>query len=945
MSSTFAGTVTTFCKSLQWNLLALILAQFRERLFFGIHPDLIELMKIPTMSSTRIARALHKNGIEKLNELANCKTLSIENILIDLGGNFVVAGKSMGMSMQEIAKLMINDARSHIQNEMGLKGIKWSQQENHLDPDHEQEVEDQTEVTEISHVQTEPEKRINQREESVKINQFRESTPGNMRKRKAESLLAHSDPTVNSNEHSRAIIELVKIKKADLDVTVEYRKKLRSSGGTQDFVTINSQFMDQLDKKAESEISAMEKSNKNASLFIAQDLEEDSVDESASLLQLTQQHLTMIDVLADEKIFEFFLTEIGKQSEVAMSVGIQKFKLPSQLIGGKLLKSNGTQVGDEHNFTFDETYYIDCISFCYNANRVCYMNLQKKNPQLNQKVEQFLPKLLSRIDLTLNIHEAREHLKVLRKTFASCKQVNVKICDPRLASWLIDPDTNLTWHQMVKKFSPHHLDILELAAKHSTVSSLGLSHVSRVEAKCRTAVECFLSNELIHQQLGIMKSTSKGLLARVFCDLEMPIQLVLMKMEVSGFPINETKLQQMIESSTLLSRQLEQHIYDLHGRKFNLTSSQEVSKVVGIHRNLEKKKRVSTAKNVLEKLDLPIANCIMTWRTLTKTISNMQPMMKLVKNGRIYGNSFSLTQTGRISMYEPNLQNVTKDFNVEFNGEIATCANFILLIFQSADQKGEKIQQLVAFRRVFECREGNVLLSADFCQLELRILTHLCKDPTLQKIMNSPSQDIFKKIAAKWNKVDESEVNVVQRNQTKQLCYGIIYGMGNKSLAETMKVDEETSAKLAEEFHATYPGIKSYSQKLIQKTRDQGFIETVTCRRRYLPAIKSENSSERSQAERQALNTCIQGSASDLVKNAILRMDRNIRKQNLDNCQLVMHLHDELFYNVSERKLNEASKILIHSMQNCVKLTVPLLVKLKFGSSWGEMKDFNLEFK
>lgn len=244
---------------------------------------------------------------------------------------------------------------------------------------------------------------------------------------------------------------------------------------------------------------------------------------------------------------------------------------------------------------------------------------------------------------------------------------------------------------------------------------------------------------------------------------------------------------------------------------------------------------------------------------------------------------------------------------------------------------------------MFECRKGNVLLSADFCQLELRILTHLSKDPTLQKIMNSPGEDIFKKIAAKWNKIDEFDVSTVQRNQTKQLCYGIIYGMGNKSLAETMKVDEETSAKVSAEFHATYPGIKTYGQKVVEKTRAQGFIETVTCRRRYLPAIKSEQSSERSQAERQALNTCIQGSASDLVKNAILRMDRNVRKQKLDGCELVLHLHDELFYEVPEKKLKEAAKILIHSMQNCVKLTVPLLVKLKFGSNWGEMQEFSHE--
>lgn len=207
--------------------------------------------------------------------------------------------------------------------------------------------------------------------------------------------------------------------------------------------------------------------------------------------------------------------------------------------------------------------------------------------------------------------------------------------------------------------------------------------------------------------------------------------------------------------------------------------------------------------------------------------------------------------------------------------------------------------------------------------------------------MKSPGEDIFRKIAAKWNKVSEASVTEIMRNQTKQICYGIIYGMGNKALAEILKVDENDSSKLAAEFHLTYPGLKKYSEKVVQKTREQGFIETVTCRRRYFPAITSENSSERSQAERQALNTCIQGSASDLVKNAILRMGRNMRKHNHEGCNLVLHLHDELFYEVPEISLKETAKILIQSMQNCVQLNVPLLVKLKAGSSWGQMRSLD----
>ena len=204
--------------------------------------------------------------------------------------------------------------------------------------------------------------------------------------------------------------------------------------------------------------------------------------------------------------------------------------------------------------------------------------------------------------------------------------------------------------------------------------------------------------------------------------------------------------------------------------------------------------------------------------------------------------------------------------------------------------------------------------------------------------MNSPGEDIFKKVAANWWKVEEKEVTDEQRLQAKQICYGIIYGMGNKALAESLEVDEEIAAKLAREFHATYPGIKRYSERTVTNVRDLGYCQTLVGRRRYLPSINSENSSERSQAERQALNTNIQGTASDVVKNAILRMDRELSRRQLSNCHLVLHLHDELFYEIPADKINQAAEILAGSMENCVKLTVPLLVKIKAGSNWGEMK-------
>jgi DNA polymerase theta len=215
----------------------------------------------------------------------------------------------------------------------------------------------------------------------------------------------------------------------------------------------------------------------------------------------------------------------------------------------------------------------------------------------------------------------------------------------------------------------------------------------------------------------------------------------------------------------------------------------------------------------------------------------------------------------------------------------------------------------------------------------------LCKDPKLTATIEKPNDDIFRQIAADWNKIDEKNVTDLQRNQTKQLCYGVIYGMGYKALATKMDVGEEEAKRIVEKFHATYQKIKKYSTTLVEKARKDGYIETLTCRRRYLPAINSQDRRESSKAERQALNSNIQGSASDLVKNAIVTMEKNLKKKNFedDDCFLVLHLHDELFYEVKESKWKEAMNILTESMEKCVKLKVPLKVKVKKGISWGEM--------
>lgn len=255
-----------------------------------------------------------------------------------------------------------------------------------------------------------------------------------------------------------------------------------------------------------------------------------------------------------------------------------------------------------------------------------------------------------------------------------------------------------------------------------------------------------------------------------------------------------------------------------------------------------------------------------------------------------------------------------------------------------------------------------MLIAADFCQLELRILAHLSCDSQLLQVLRADVGDVFATIAANWNGISESHVTSDQRNCCKQICYGIIYGMGSRAMAASLGCDEDNARKLSESFHQTYPGIQKYIEQIVGFVREKGYVETFAGRRRYFPTILSEaNMEEKFHIERQAINTTIQGSASDVTKYAILRMERNLRKYapafRLGDAlsvaekteltihtqvRLVLHLHDELMYEIPADRIKAVATVLRSSMENCAMLKVPLRVKLKTGLNWEEMQFFDI---
>lgn len=279
----------------------------------------------------------------------------------------------------------------------------------------------------------------------------------------------------------------------------------------------------------------------------------------------------------------------------------------------------------------------------------------------------------------------------------------------------------------------------------------------------------------------------------------------------------------------------------------------------------------------------------------------------------------------------------------------------------------------VSMRHAFVPFTGGLILAADYSQLELRILAHLSHDHRLIQVLNTGT-DVFRSIAAEWKMIEPESVGDNLRQQAKQICYGIIYGMGAKSLGEQMGIKENDAACYIDSFKSRYTGISHFMRETVKNCKRDGFVQTILGRRRYLPGIKDNNPYHKAHAERQAINTRVQGSAADIVKIAtvniqkqletfhstfkshghresLLQSDRTgwLPKKKLQGmfCPIrggffILQLHDELLYEVAEEDVVQVAQIVKNEMESAIKLSVKLKVKVKIGASWGELKDFDV---
>ncbi len=405
-------------------------------------------------------------------------------------------------------------------------------------------------------------------------------------------------------------------------------------------------------------------------------------------------------------------------------------------------------------------------------------------------------------------------------------------------------------------------------------------------------------------------------LDKLFFDLELPLAKLLSEMEDSGIAVDLTKLNSLQIEFENIANNYEKESFKLVGHEFNLASPKQLQTVLFDERKLPKTKKTKTGfttdANALEELFSstkdPLLSLILKWRDITKLKQVAASLIPLVdKESRIHTTfNQTITSTGRLSSTEPNLQNIP----------IRT-------------DQGKRIRDCFINAENYEC-----LLTADYSQIEMRIMAHLSKDPGLIKAFKS-GEDLHTSSAALVFGVKPNEVNEELRRQIKAISYGLAYGMGAYGLSQSLDIEVSQASKLMDEYFKRFGGVRDYLASVVEDARKNGYTETIMGRRRYFPDLSSTDRQRREMAERMALNAPIQGSAADIVKSAMLKVDKVLKANNLKS-RILLQVHDELVIEVWPGELARVKTLVKTEMGNAADLLVPLDVSIGVGSSWDE---------
>lgn len=427
---------------------------------------------------------------------------------------------------------------------------------------------------------------------------------------------------------------------------------------------------------------------------------------------------------------------------------------------------------------------------------------------------------------------------------------------------------------------------------------------------------CYTAYVAYKAVCSLRKRLEEKEMTHLFTDIEMPLAFTLFDMEQAGVKVKAEELKVYGQQLGGRISELEKEIYEIAGETFNINSPKQLGIVLFEHLHLPNGKKTktgySTAADVLDKLapDYPIVSKILEYRQLAKLKSTYADGLAnyIQEDGRIHGKfNQTVTATGRISSTEPNLQNIPVRM---------------------------ELGRLI--RKVFVPEEDYVFVDADYSQIELRILAHCSEDDSLISAYKE-ARDIHRITASQVFHIPFDEVTDLERRNAKAVNFGIVYGISSFGLSQDLSITRKEAAEYIDNYFKTYPGIKTFLDDAVAHAKEEGYVVTLFGRRRPVPELESGNFMQRSFGERVAMNAPIQGTAADIMKMAMIGVNRTLKEKEMKS-RLVLQVHDELLIEAYKDEVDEVKAILKREMEQAVTLRVPLDIDMHTGNSWYEAK-------
>lgn len=552
------------------------------------------------------------------------------------------------------------------------------------------------------------------------------------------------------------------------------------------------------------------------------------------------------------------------------------------------------------------------MSFSWEKGKGFYVPVPADRAEAQELVDKFRPFFENEA-----IEKVGQNLKYDLEILANYNiTVKGKFFDTMIAHYLINPDMRHGMDVLAEtylKYSPMPIEALigKKGKGQKTMRDVELEVIK--EYAVEDADITLQLKELFAPQLERTETQ------KLFDDIEIPLMPVLARMETEGINLDVPYLKELSTELASDAKALEQKIYEAAGQTFNLGSPKQLGEILfdklkigGAKQKKTKTGQYATGEEVLSYMakDYPIVADLLEWRQLVKlqnTYVDALPLQVQATTGRVHTDYMqTVAATGRLSSNNPNLQNIP----------IRT-------------QRGRQI------RRAFIARDAeHTILSADYSQIELRIIAALSGDPEMIRSFRN-GEDIHASTAAKVFNVALEEVTREQRSHAKTVNFGIVYGVSAFGLSNQTSLSRGESKDLIDAYYATYPRLKQFIGEQVEIARENGFVKTITGRRRYLKDINSQNQVVRGAAERNAVNAPIQGSAADIIKIAMINIQKRLEAENWKS-KMLLQVHDELVFDVHNSELETIKPLIKHEMENAFILDVPLEVDMGTGLNWLE---------